>query len=83
MSNQGYMRADEETSVSLSDLILTIHHVFQSVNCRSITKEELVHKIIMNNCDIDENSMTNAIHISSMISLYLSPPFPFFKRILK
>lgn len=54
-SNQGYIFADEQTSFCLSDLVPTIHHIFQSLNCRPITKEELVHKIIMNNCDIDES----------------------------
>ncbi|GLT46516.1 hypothetical protein SLA2020_202620 [Shorea laevis] len=38
----------------LADLVPLIHHIFQSVNCTSITREELVHKIIINNLDIVE-----------------------------
>ncbi|CAK9146485.1 unnamed protein product [Ilex paraguariensis] len=41
-------------SASLSDLVALIHQIFRSVNCSSITKEELMHKIIIQNCDIVE-----------------------------
>lgn len=40
----------------LPDLVTLIHDIFQSTSCSSITKEELVHKIIMSNCDIMERS---------------------------
>ncbi|GAY61738.1 hypothetical protein CUMW_212310 [Citrus unshiu] len=45
---------DEDISVCLPDLVASIHHIFQTVNYSSITKQELVHKIIMNNLDIIE-----------------------------
>ncbi|GKV13864.1 hypothetical protein SLEP1_g24829 [Rubroshorea leprosula] len=38
----------------LADLVPLIHRIFQSVNRTSITREELVHKIIINNLDIVE-----------------------------
>ncbi|KAM7479559.1 hypothetical protein LguiA_027772 [Lonicera macranthoides] len=46
---------DKPLSACLSDLVAIINHIFQSANCSSITKEELMHKIIMNNCDIVES----------------------------
>ncbi|KAF5730397.1 CDT1-like protein b [Tripterygium wilfordii] len=42
----------QQTAASLPDLVDLIYSIFQSVNCSSITKEELVHKILMNNIDI-------------------------------
>ncbi|KAK2979642.1 hypothetical protein RJ640_023570, partial [Escallonia rubra] len=45
---------DQHISSCLSNLVTTISQIFQSANCSSITKEELVHKIIMNDCDIVE-----------------------------
>lgn len=54
--NQKKLNSLKQTSICLSDLVLLIHHIFQSVSFRSITKEELVHKIILNNCDIDDSS---------------------------
>ncbi|XP_059455447.1 CDT1-like protein a, chloroplastic isoform X2 [Corylus avellana] len=41
-------------SSCLPELVALIHHIFKSVNCLSITKEELVHKIIINSFDIVE-----------------------------
>ncbi|KAG6572997.1 CDT1-like protein a, chloroplastic, partial [Cucurbita argyrosperma subsp. sororia] len=43
-----------EESSCLPELVRVIYNVFKSVNCASITKEELVHKIIMNSLDITE-----------------------------
>ncbi|KAL2555308.1 CDT1-like protein b [Forsythia ovata] len=54
--NQKKLNSHQQTSICLSDLVLLIHRIFQSVSFRSITKEELVHKIILNNCDIDDSS---------------------------
>lgn len=45
-----------QQAASLVDLVALIHRIFLSINCFSITKEELVHKIIMN-CDTTERSM--------------------------
>ncbi|XP_062160162.1 CDT1-like protein b isoform X3 [Alnus glutinosa] len=41
-------------SSCLPHLVALIHHIFKSVNCSSVTKEELVHKIIINSFDIVE-----------------------------
>lgn len=46
----------DQSSTCLSDFVPVIHQIFKSVGWRSITKEELIHKIIMNYCDIDEKS---------------------------
>ncbi|KAG5617834.1 hypothetical protein H5410_017658 [Solanum commersonii] len=51
-----HLTAARQESFSLSDLVRLIHHIFQSVGCRSMTKVELVHKIIVNDFDIDENT---------------------------
>ncbi|CAI9773866.1 unnamed protein product [Fraxinus pennsylvanica] len=53
--NQKKLISHQHRSICLSDLVLLIHTVFQAVSFRSITKEELVHKIILNNCDIDDS----------------------------
>lgn len=42
-------------SVHLSDLVLLIHQIFQTVKFCPITKEELVQKIIMNSFEFDDN----------------------------
>lgn len=55
--SQTGLAVDQQKSDCLADLIALIDHIFQSVNCSSITKQELVHKIIMNNLDIMERSM--------------------------
>ncbi|GAY61739.1 hypothetical protein CUMW_212310 [Citrus unshiu] len=52
--SQSEIVIDEDISVCLPDLVASIHHIFQTVNYSSITKQELVHKIIMNNLDIIE-----------------------------
>lgn len=44
----------QQMSSSLPDLVALIYQIFKSVNCSAITKEELVHKIIMNSFDIVE-----------------------------
>ncbi|PON57751.1 DNA replication factor [Parasponia andersonii] len=44
----------QHMSSSLVDMIALIHSIFTSVNCFPITKEELVHKIIINDLDIVE-----------------------------
>ncbi|PON85666.1 DNA replication factor Cdt1, C-terminal [Trema orientale] len=44
----------QHMSSSLVDVIALIHSIFKSANCFPITKEELVHKIIINNLDIVE-----------------------------
>ncbi|KAL4654218.1 hypothetical protein ACB092_01G362200 [Castanea dentata] len=46
--------AVQQMSSSLPDLVALIYQIFNSVNCCAITKEELVHKIIMNSFDIVE-----------------------------
>lgn len=38
----------------LNGIAATVNYVFQSVGCSSITREELVHKIIMNNFEVLE-----------------------------
>ncbi|XP_056170927.1 CDT1-like protein a, chloroplastic isoform X1 [Syzygium oleosum] len=38
----------------LNRIAATVNYVFQSVGCSSITREELVHKIIMNNFEVLE-----------------------------
>ncbi|XP_055828347.1 CDT1-like protein b isoform X2 [Solanum dulcamara] len=53
---QSHLTAAWQESFSLLDLVRLIHHIFQSVGCRSMTKVELVHKIIVNDYDIDENT---------------------------
>ncbi|KAH9725009.1 CDT1 domain-containing protein [Citrus sinensis] len=52
--SQSEIVTDEDISVCLPNLVASIHHIFQTVNYSSITKQELVHKIIMNNLDIIE-----------------------------
>ena len=47
----------QESSSCLPELVCVVYNIFKSVNCSSITKEELVHKIIMNCLDITERSM--------------------------
>lgn len=46
-----------QESSCLPELVRVIYNIFKSVNWSSITKEELVHKIIMNSLDITERSM--------------------------
>ncbi|KAJ7975481.1 CDT1-like protein a, chloroplastic [Quillaja saponaria] len=43
-----------QMSSCLLDLVPVIHSIFKSVNCSPITKEELLHKIIMNSLDFFE-----------------------------
>ncbi|XP_038893531.1 CDT1-like protein a, chloroplastic [Benincasa hispida] len=44
----------QESSSCLPEIVRVVYNIFKSVNCSSITKEELVHKIIMNCLDITE-----------------------------
>ncbi|CAL8159561.1 unnamed protein product [Prunus armeniaca] len=44
----------QQMSACLADLVTIIHSIFKSLNWSPITKEELVHKIIMNNFDVVE-----------------------------
>ncbi|KAJ8536634.1 hypothetical protein K7X08_035035 [Anisodus acutangulus] len=53
---RSHLTAARQESFGLSYLVRLIHHIFQSVGCRSMTKVELVHKIIVNDYDIDENT---------------------------
>ncbi|XP_075107901.1 CDT1-like protein a, chloroplastic isoform X2 [Nicotiana tabacum] len=53
---QSHLTAARQESLGLSDLVRLIHRIFQSVGCRSMTKVELVHKIIVHDYDIDENT---------------------------
>ncbi|CAI9111691.1 OLC1v1011978C1 [Oldenlandia corymbosa var. corymbosa] len=46
--------AHEQTSVGLSEFAVSIQKLFQSVNLRAMTKDELFQKIIMNNFEFDE-----------------------------
>lgn len=53
---QSHLTAARQEPFGLSDLVRLIYRIFQSVGCRSMTKVELVHKIIVNDYDIDENT---------------------------
>ncbi|XP_015578135.1 CDT1-like protein b [Ricinus communis] len=44
----------QQISNYLPGLVSLIHHIFCSINYSAITKEELVHKIIINSFDFDE-----------------------------
>lgn len=52
---QSGLKALQHTSNCLSDLVETIHNIFCSAHCSSITKSELVHKILVNNFDVIES----------------------------
>ncbi|KAI3757283.1 hypothetical protein L6452_04817 [Arctium lappa] len=52
---QSGLKAHQHTSTCLSDLVETIHNIFCSAHCSSITKSELVHKILVNNFDVIES----------------------------
>ncbi|KAG9453636.1 hypothetical protein H6P81_006540 [Aristolochia fimbriata] len=41
-------------STCLTDLFNTVYVIFQNINYSSVTKQELVHKILWQNCDIIE-----------------------------
>lgn len=56
----------QQMSIQLPDLVSLVHHIFQSVNFSPITKEELVHKIILDSLDIVDRSR------SRWVSLYSS-----------
>ncbi|CAH9112429.1 unnamed protein product [Cuscuta europaea] len=46
----------QQRYIDLPKLVRLIHNIFKSVGRCSMTKEELFHKIIMVDCDIDESS---------------------------
>lgn len=46
----------QQRCTGLPKLARLIHNIFKSVGRFSMTKEELLHKIIMADCDIDDNS---------------------------
>ncbi|KAI3454279.1 hypothetical protein Pfo_010942 [Paulownia fortunei] len=56
MDDEDTIFSHKQISVCLSDLVFLIHQIFQSVNFCSITKEELVQKIIMNNFEFNDQS---------------------------
>ena len=51
----------EQMSTRLADLVTLIYGVLKSFNWSPITKEELVHKIIMNSLDIIDRSAYQCI----------------------
>lgn len=63
------MFSHKQISVCLSDLVLLIHQIFQSVKFCPITKEELIQKIIMNNFEFDDRSKLRYCHLTSFLSL--------------
>lgn len=64
-----------EMSACLLDLINLVDHIFQSTDYCTITKGELVHKILANSFDITERSMFDFISLSFSISIYLQSNF--------
>lgn len=56
-------KSHKEISVCLSDLVLLIHKIFQSVNFCPITKDELLHKIISHNCEIDDQGTHTCLRV--------------------
>lgn len=60
--------------VCLSDLVLLVHQIFQSVKFYPITKEELVQKIIMNSFEFDNHSKHIFCHLTFFFNYqFLSP----------
>ncbi|XP_024971376.1 CDT1-like protein a, chloroplastic isoform X1 [Cynara cardunculus var. scolymus] len=53
---QSGLKVHQDTSSCLSDLVETIHNIFCSAQWSSITKGELVHKVLVNNFDIIESA---------------------------
>lgn len=53
----------------MSNLVLLIHQIFQSVKFCPITKEELVQKIIMDSFEFDDHSKLGFFHLISFICL--------------
>ncbi|KAL3835320.1 hypothetical protein ACJIZ3_010056 [Penstemon smallii] len=77
MSNEDTTISHKKTSVCSSDLVLLIHQIFKSVKFSPITKQELVQKIIMYDCEIDEQSEveTQMEHLEKLV------PDWFFKKL--
>lgn len=57
--NESQRGEHQHISSCLVDMVSLIRSIFKSVNCYPITKEELVHKIIMNSFDIVDKSKYN------------------------
>ncbi|XP_058097804.1 CDT1-like protein a, chloroplastic [Magnolia sinica] len=53
ISRTGFAKR-QHTLSCLPGLFNTVCRIFRSANCSSITKQELVHKILLHNCDIIE-----------------------------
>ena len=61
-----------QMSIQLPDLVSLVHHIFQSVNFSPITKEELVHKIILDSLDIVDRSRSRWLSLySSTLHIFL------------
>ncbi|KAK1384125.1 CDT1-like protein a, chloroplastic [Heracleum sosnowskyi] len=54
ITNQSGSPSRQQIFSCLPDIVNIINNIFQCANCSSITKEELVHKIIMNALDVVE-----------------------------
>ncbi|KAG6777236.1 hypothetical protein POTOM_017053 [Populus tomentosa] len=62
----------QQMSIQLPDLVSLVHHIFQSVNFSPITKEELVHKIILDSLDIVDRSRSRWVSLySSTLHIFL------------
>lgn len=72
VEGQGSTLSYKQESVSLSDLVPLIYQIFCSANFIPITKEELVHKITMFNCDVDDQSK-----LRHLLSYFVVPGFLF------
>ncbi|KAL1541939.1 CDT1-like protein a, chloroplastic isoform X2 [Salvia divinorum] len=71
-----FSQKQKQKSVCLSDLVLLIHQIFQSVKFYPITKAELVQKIIMNSFEFDNHSEVE----TQMENLEKLAPDWFFKK---
>ncbi|KAG8388481.1 hypothetical protein BUALT_Bualt02G0130200 [Buddleja alternifolia] len=73
MDGEDTIISHKQISICLSDLVLLIHQIFQSVNFSPITKEELFQKIIMNNCEIDDHCEveTQVQHLEKLVPDWL------------
>jgi len=62
----------QQMSIQLPDLVSLVHHIFQSVNFSPITKEELVHKIILDSLDIVDRCRSRWVSLySSTLHIFL------------
>ncbi|KAK1303509.1 CDT1-like protein b [Acorus calamus] len=57
-NNEGFQETGlvkrQQMLAYLPELFYTVRHVFQSTKCSVITKQELIHKILFHNCNIEE-----------------------------